>query len=313
MRDPMPIIDQKYTTGNGRYKAAEIYTPKGVVLHSIGVPQPKAQVLRDSWQRNASQYVTHYVLDDSEIIQCMPNNFKCWHVGSPGNGNWIGIEMCEPKQIKYTSGAKFTVSNLAAAQRYAIACYKNAVWLIALLCKNYGWNPYTAILTHGEVTKRKLSNTDHVDPEHLWDGLGLGYDLTQLRADVAAAMLIAPQEPDADDDPKQLYRIRKAWGDVASQIGAYAVLDNAVAACEDGYAVFDKDGKQVYPFKKYAVRVSASALNIRKGPSTRYPVVQTITNGGVYTVVEEINGWGLLKAYEKARNGWVNLTYTERI
>ena len=126
-------------------------------------------------------------------------------------------------------------------------------------------------------------------------------------------MLIAPQKQDADDETKQLYRIRKSWGDAASQIGAYSVLDNAVAACKDGFAVFDKDGKQVFPFKKYAVRVTASALNIRKGPSTRYPVDQTIENGGIYTIVEEIDGWGLLKAYEKTRNGWVSLAYTERI
>jgi uncharacterized protein YraI len=315
MRDPMPIINQKYTTGNSRYKAAEIYTPVGVVLHSIGVPQPRAQVLRDSWQRNASQYVTHYVLDDSEVIQCMPNNFKCWHCGSPGNGKWIGIEMCEPKQIKYTSGAKFTVGDLAAAQNYAMKCYKNAVWLIALLCKNYGWNPYSAILTHGQITKRKLSNTDHVDPEHLWDGLGMGYDLGTLQRDVAAAMLIDPKpEPQKTEESKgHMYRIRKSWDDAESQIGAYGVLENAIAACKDGYAVFDETGKQVYPFKSYAVRITASALNIRKGPSTRYPVDQTIANGGVYTIVEEIDGWGLLKAYAKARNGWVNLAYTERI
>ena len=318
----MPSITQNYATGNRRYKAAEIYSPQGVVLHSIGTPQPKAKVLRDLWHRDASPYVTHYVLDDAEIIQCMPNNFRCWHIGSPGNSKWIGIEMCEPSQIKYTSGAGFKILDLVAAQNYTEKCYKNAVWLLALLCANYGWNPYTAILTHNEVSKKMLSNTDHVDPEHLWNGLGMGYDLAKLRTDVAAAIKYTDKpsaapaaKPQATQttDANQLYRIRKAWSDPESQIGAYSIYSNAVAAWRDGYAVFDKDGKQVYPFKQYAVRVTASTLNVRKGASTDHAIVQTIEKGGAYTIVAEENGWGLLKAYEKNRNGWVCLAYTERI
>lgn len=201
----MPEIVKKYTTGNSRYKAAQGYVPQGVVLHSIGTPQPNASVLWNYWQNNGSAYVTHYVLDDSEIIQCMPDDYKCWHVGSPGNAKWIGIEMCEPKQIKYTSGATFTVSDLKAAQGYAEACYKNAAWLLAHLCKKYGWNPQTAILTHREVSTKGLSKTDHVDPEHLWNGLGMGYNLHQLRKDVAAAMdsVVAVAKPSSK--PKAVF------------------------------------------------------------------------------------------------------------
>lgn len=309
----MPTIKQSYISGNSRYLAAEIYTPQGVVLHSIGCPQPNAQVLRDNWARNSSPYVTQYVLDDVNIFQTMPNNFKGWHVGSPGNSKWIGIEMGEPKQIKYTSGAKFTVSDLAAAKSYAKGCYDNAVWLIAKLCKDYGWNPYTAILTHNEVSTKMLSNTDHVDPEHLWNGLGLSYSLNTLRNDVAAMMDgVAPAAPPKDDEV-ELYRVRKTWADAASQIGAYTVYENAVAACKDGYAVFDASGKHVYPFKMYAVRVTASVLNVRKGAGTNHPAVNAIHKGEVYTIVEERNGWGLLKAYADKKDGWISLSYTKRL
>lgn len=246
----MPTITEEICTGNRRYKAAELFTPKGVVLHSIGTPQPRASVLREFWQRDASAYVVHYMVDDRSILHCMPDNFKCWHVGSPGNSKWIGIEMGEPSQIHYISGAKFTVSDLAAAQAYARAAYKNAVWLIAQLCRQRGWNPYTAIYTHYEITKQKLSNTDHVDPQHLWDGLGLGYSLLTLRRDVAAAMGQASAspapEPEAPAASNQIYRIRKSWADAASQIGAYSNLEYAKAACKDGYAVFDSAGNVVY-------------------------------------------------------------------
>lgn len=187
----MPTITKRFCTKNSRYKANQKLNPAGVVLHSIGCPQPDANVLQRSWQNNVSPYVTHYVLDDEKILQCMPHDRKCWHAGSPGNAKWLGVEMCEPSSIKYipNAGAKFTIKDRAASRAYCEKAYKNAVWLLAELCREYGWNPQTAILTHYEVTKRKLSKTDHVDPEHLWNGLGLSYSLETLRKDVASAMV----------------------------------------------------------------------------------------------------------------------------
>lgn len=309
----MPTITEAICTGNRRYKAAELFTPKGVVLHSIGTPQPRASVLREFWQRDASAYVVHYMVDDRSILHCMPDNFKCWHVCSPGNSQFIGIEMGEPSQIHYISGAKFTVSDLAAAQAYARAAYKNAVWLLAKLCREHGWDPFTAVFTHHEVTRQRLSNTDHVDPQHLWDGLGLGKTLLQLRRDVAAAMGQAsatpPTKPEAHAASNQIYRIRKSWADAASQIGAYSNLEYAKAACKDGYAVFDAAGKQIWPLG-YIVRITArSGLNVRTGPGTNYGVVMSLAYGGGYTIVEEQNGWGKLKSGA----GWICLKYTERV
>ena len=43
-----------------------------------------------------------------------------------------------------------------------------------------------------------------------------------------------------------LYRVRKTWDDVKSQLGAYANLDNAKKNCPSGYTVFDWNGKSVY-------------------------------------------------------------------
>src|SRR5690606_2802743 len=48
----------------------------------------------------------------------------------------------------------------------------------------------------------------------------------------------------------QMYRVRKTWADVKSQIGAYTDLNNAKSLADskakDGYKVFDNDGKVVY-------------------------------------------------------------------
>ena len=58
----------------------------------------------------------------------------------------------------------------------------------------------------------------------------------------------------------------------------------------------------------YLVKVTANALNIRKGPGTNYAIVGRITNKGSYTIVKESNGWGKLKS----GMGWISLKYTKK-
>lgn len=66
-----------------------------------------------------------------------------------------------------------------------------------------------------------------------------------------------------------LYRVRKSWADVSSQIGAYAILDNAKAAVDSnpGYAAYDSNGSQVYPIL-YRVRKSWNDASSQKGAFT---------------------------------------------
>ena len=62
--------------------------------------------------------------------------------------------------------------------------------------------------------------------------------------------------------------------------------------------------------KSYRVRVTATALNVRKGPGISYIITTVIRDKGVYTIVEESNdGWGKLKSGA----GWINLKYTKKI
>lgn len=78
-----------------------------------------------------------------------------------------------------------------------------------------------------------------------------------------------------------------------------------------------KPSPAVPKFTPYKVKVTADALNVRRGAGANYGKVYVIRNKGIYTIVDEItNGntkWGLLKSYEKNRNGWISLSYTKRI
>ncbi len=67
------------------------------------------------------------------------------------------------------------------------------------------------------------------------------------------------------------------------------------------------------PVAPYTVRVLANALNIRKGPGTNFGTNGTITDKGVYTIVDEADGagagkWGKLKSGA----GWISLDYTAK-
>lgn len=71
-------------------------------------------------------------------------------------------------------------------------------------------------------------------------------------------------------------------------------------------------------FTPYKVKVTASVLNIRKGAGTNYGTRGSIRDKGVYTIVGESSGtgatkWGLLKSYEKNRDGWVSLDFVKKI
>lgn len=53
------------------------------------------------------------------------------------------------------------------------------------------------------------------------------------------------------------------------------------------------------------VRVTASTLNVRTGPSTSYPIVTTIPYDSRWYVLQTSNGW-----YRIANNQWISSTYT---
>lgn len=109
---------------------------------------------------------------------------------------------------------------------------------------------------------------------------------------------------------KTLYRVRRSWHESASQLGAYASLENAKRACPQGYYIFDGSGHIVYPVTStYKVKVMVDALNIRSGPGTQYKINGCIRDCGVYTIVETKNGFGKLKSGA----GWICLDYCKTV
>ena len=183
-------------TKNPCYTAGRKITVKGLMLHSVGCPQPKASAFINSWNSPShDSSCVHGFIDgnDGTVYQTLPWNHRGWHCGSgnkgSGNNTHIGVEMCEPACIKYTAGSNFTCSDTATAKAVAKRTYEAAVELFAYLCKKYSLNPLAdgVIISHREGHSRGIAS-NHGDPEHLWTQLGMGYTMDGFRRAVKAAM-----------------------------------------------------------------------------------------------------------------------------
>ncbi len=68
-------------------------------------------------------------------------------------------------------------------------------------------------------------------------------------------------------------------------------------------------------FKPYLAKVTASALNIRKGAGTNYAVTGIIRDKGTYTIVAESKGQGSTKGWGKLKSGagWISLDFVKKV
>lgn len=233
---PKMKLVQSILTKNDCYKSGRKITVKGLMLHSVGCSQPNASVFVKNWNRSGLEACVHGFIDGNTgtVYQTLPWNHRGWHAGGAANNTHIGVEMCEPACIKYTSGANFTCSDLTTAKAVAKRTYEAAVELFASLCKQYGLDPMKdgVIISHREGCARGLAS-NHGDPEHLWNQLGTGYTMNGFRKAVQAVM----------------------------KGGGVTTTPNTEKPATGG------TGATVKP---YLVRVTIPDLYIRKGPGTNY-------------------------------------------
>lgn len=189
----MQIIEA-FATKNKCYQAGAPLHPRGLMLHSIGCPQPNAAVMAryfDQYQPGGQSVCVHaFVQADGTVYQTLPWEMRGWHCGGSANSTHIGVEMTEP-------GAGMAYAE-AAAQ--ITGTYRTAVALFAQLCGVYGLDPLAdgVIIGHAEGHRRGVAS-NHADPEYLWRQYGMGFTMDGFRRDVAAA-LAAKNTVEEDDD-----------------------------------------------------------------------------------------------------------------
>ena len=178
----MEIIEA-FAVKNKCYQAGTPLKPRGIMLHSIGTPQPSAAVLAryfDQYQPGGQSVCVHaFVQADGTVYQTLPWEMRAWHCGGAANDTHIGVEMTEPS-------AGMTYAE-AAAQ--ITGTYHAAVELFAQLCETYGLDPLAdgVIIGHAEGHRRGVAS-NHADPEYLWRQYGMGFTMDGFRRAVAEAM-----------------------------------------------------------------------------------------------------------------------------
>ncbi len=252
-------IVQNILTKNPCYTAGKKIAVKGLMLHSVGCPQPNALTFVKNWNSASfTRACVHAFIDanNGTIYQTLPWNHRGWHGGGSSNNTHIGVEMCEPASIKYTGGSSFTCSDKTGAKTAATRTYNAAVELFAYLCKEYKLDPLKDICSHREGYKKGIAS-NHGDPEHLWRGLGLSYTMDTFRADVKKAMSGGTSSaPSTSTSTNKVNNIPKA------------------------------------PF---IVQVLVSDLNYREKPSMDGKI-KGQTGKATFTIVEVKDGWGKLKS-----------------
>lgn len=184
----MKII-RNYCMKSDCYKAGKKITVKGLMLHSVGCPQPKAQPFINNWNKAGAGALAHAIIEpNGNVYQLLPWQRRGWHGGGVSNDSYIGVEMTEPSTIKYISGSVWKETGDGRnTKQHVLATYEVAVELFAKLCRTYKLDPTKdgVIISHSEGHKRGIA-TNHGDVEHIWNKFGLS--MNQFRKDVKKKM-----------------------------------------------------------------------------------------------------------------------------
>ena len=188
-------ITQSYLTNSPCYKTKRNIKVSGLMLHSVGCPQPNAQVFIKNWNTSSCKVGVHAFADTTGVFETLPCRetpgiaHRAWHCGSGSKGSFnnshISLEMTEPSCIKYVGGSTFTCSDIPRAQEHVRKTTQIAIEYFAMLCIYHNLDPLgkNVIVSHKEGHDLGYAS-GHNDPSHLWDQLHMNYTMDNFRQDV---------------------------------------------------------------------------------------------------------------------------------
>lgn len=136
---------ENIVTENIAYKAGLWIKPQGVFLHSLGCSITVDQAIENMNTRVDSKRMgVHAIVELNSVC--------------------VRINLNETK-TKY----------------HMTQVYKTAVEYVSLLCQIFEWNPLESgvIMTHKSGYEAGIA-TAHLDPEHIWDKIGLSLEQFRL-------------------------------------------------------------------------------------------------------------------------------------
>ena len=182
------VVEEYILTESPNYKRSGKLAVQGIMLHSIGMAESDAKYMADIFGAPDYDRAGVHAFIDSKtgvVYQTLPWNRLAWHCGDDGMYTHIGVEMCETDASEY-DGNTLVITDAVQAKKDCKTAYDSAVKLFAKLCDEYDLDPLEdgVIISHSEGYERGIA-TNHGDPEHYWDAVGLGYTMDGFREDVA--------------------------------------------------------------------------------------------------------------------------------
>lgn len=271
-------IIESFLTKNPCYQQGRKIEVKGLMIHSVGCPQPNAKAFVSYWNDpNFNSACVHAFIDGytGDVYQTLPWNHRGWHAGGQANNTHIGVEMCEPSSIKYVGGATWTeLGDGVITRETVMRTYKSAVELFAYLCKQYDLNPLAdgVIISHSEGYKRGVAS-NHADVEHLWKVHGLTMDGFRKEIKAELDKLNTP-EVVVKPESQKIYKV---------QLGAFSVKENAERLLKNVQAAgFDAFITKVDGWYK----VQAGAFSIKENADNMLAKLRAKGFDGVIVVVD---------------------------
>lgn len=187
----------------------------------------------------------YYTSVEALIGGVVDENDRSWCTSSSWADNrGIAVELASNKVYPYTVKEEVW-------QKFVKLCID--------ICKRYGKKKLLWIPEKDKALAYKPKDDEMVILVHRWfankecPGFDIMSRIPSLIAEVNKALgsKVEPVEEFTEEKHEPLwYRVRTAWKNASSQLGAYEVLENAKANCPYGYSVYDYMGKEVYSNKK---------------------------------------------------------------
>lgn len=214
-------------TNNDCYQAGRKIIPKGIMLHSTAVPGVRAADWFSRWNKSYKardinrQVCVHAFVDDREVYQYLPWDYRGWHAGGKANDTHIGLEICEPAGFSYVGDSTMVGYDAAKQEAYFRKAWRNTVDLCAMLCEKYQLNE-THIICHAEGYKKGIAS-NHADVMHWFPKHGENMDT--FRSAVKEALAKKNNKiAESITGIKKYYRV---------QLGAFSKKSNAEAMLKE--------------------------------------------------------------------------------
>ena len=146
-------------------------SPIGFVIHSTDTPGATAQNEHDYFNSGDRQASSHYFVDATSIIRCIPESERAWHAGATANSKFLSAEMCEVSPFDQV--------------------WARTVWLVANACVRYGWATGPNVYSHRGVSEM-YGETNHTDPIQFLANNGKTWDQLLSAIDTEIANIKTP-------------------------------------------------------------------------------------------------------------------------